>query len=779
MKRFFKPGILFVFFLHLFLPPASAQQRSVLNGYIWDENGEVLIGANIFIDSLLVGSTSNAYGFYSIGLPPGDYEVTFSFIGYEKRIEQVNLRENRTLNITLKERTESLPGVEIAADRHHSQLSSLRMSSNRISSQQLKQIPSIAGEPDLIKAIQLLPGIQATNEGLSSYIVRGGNYDQNLVILDEAIVYNPTHLLGFFSIFNSDILKDSRIYKGDIPAQYGGRLSSLLKVSSKEGNNNRFSGSGGIGTILSKITLEMPVLKKKGSVLFSGRRSYADIFLPLSKDEDVKYNRTYFYDVYLKANYRANEKNQFFLSGYLGRDVFKYKNEYYVTWGNITGSFRWNRLFSSRLFSNLSVIYSQYDYRLGQVADIRGVEWNAGIADLRVKYDFTYYANPSTTIRFGATSSYKTFKPGFIIAASDSSIFNDFKIPESQTLEHAVYISNEHKINARLFIAYGLRASLFQNVGGATIYQFDDNFVKVDSAVYAPGEFFNTYWGLEPRLSIKYLLTGTSSLKASYNRTMQFIHLVSNSTTGTPIDIWLPSNPNIKPQKADQVALGYVKSFEKPSIEVTIETYYKTLTNQIDYKDHADIVLNPEMEGELRFGTAKAYGVELMATRTTGALRGLISYSLSKAEKDFPDINNGQPFPSNYDRRHQFSLMMSYDLKDRWSFSSQWLFLSGAPATFPVGRYEFGNIVVPIFSERNAYRLPPYHRLDVGATLKSIPKKSKRLRWELNFSVYNVYNRKNAWFYFFESTEDNELVTEAYKLYLFPIVPSVSFNFKW
>ena len=779
MKHYFLFFALVLILVGTHAPLADAQQRSVLSGYLWDENGEVLIGANIFIESLQVGSITNAYGYYSIGLPPGIYEISFSFIGYEKQVEQVDLNTSRILNITLTETSESLKGVEISADRQHSQLSSLRMSSSRFSSQQLKQIPSIAGEPDLIKAIQLLPGVQATNEGLSSYIVRGGNYDQNLVILDEAIVYNPTHLLGFFSIFNSDILKDSRIYKGDIPAQYGGRLSSLLKVSSKEGNNTRFSGSGGIGTILSKLTLESPIFNKKGSVLFSGRRSYADIFLPLSKNEDVKYNRTYFYDMYLKANYRANEKNQLFLSGYLGRDVFKYKNEYYVTWGNITGSFRWNHLFSSRIFSNLSVIYSQYDYRLGQLADIRGVEWNAGISDLRLKYDFTFFANPSITIRFGVTSSYKKFKPGYIIAASDSSIFNDFRIPDSQTLEHAIYISNEHKISSKLFLAYGLRASLFQNVGGATVYQFDENYMKKDSTVYAPGDFFNSYWGLEPRLSFKYLLSSSSSLKASYNRTTQFIHLVSNSTTGTPIDIWLPSNPNIKPQHSDQVALGYVKHLQKPNVEITVEAYYKLLTNQIDYKDHADIVLNPEMEGELRFGSATAYGIELMATRTTGSLRGLISYSLSKAEKDFPDINNGRPFPSTYDRRHQFSILLSYDLKTRWVFSSQWLFLSGSPATFPVGRFEFGNIVVPIFSERNSYRLPPYHRLDASATLKGLPKAGKRFRWELNFSVYNLYYRKNAWFYFFESTDDNELVTEAYKLYLFPVVPSISYHFKF
>ncbi len=754
-------------------------QLSVLSGYVLEKSGEALAGANIYIDSLHLGTVSNSYGFYSLGLPPGTYQVTYSFIGFQDVTKSVKLLGDVILNTSLYQSPEQLESVEITTDRHHSQLASNRMSSSRISSQQLKLLPAITGEPDLIKAIQLLPGVQATNEGLSSYVVRGGNYDQNLVILDEATIYNPTHLLGFFSIFNSDILKESRIYKGDIPSQYGGRLSSFLKVTTKEGNSTRFSGSGGIGTILSKLTLEAPIIKDKASVLISARRSYADIFLPLAKDPEVRDNRGYFYDLYLKSNYRINEKNQLFLSGYVGRDVFKYRNDYYVTWGNIAGSIRWNHLFSSRIFSNLSVIYSQYDYRLGQTADITGVEWNAALADVQLKYDFTFYVNPSNTIKFGISSSLRKFKPGYIIAAGDSSVFNDFAIPESQALEHGIYFSNEQKISPNFFITYGVRGSLFQNIGGATIYNFNDAFVKVDSTVYEKGELFNSYFGIEPRLGMKILLSPTTALKASYNHTIQYLHLISNTSLGTPIDIWMPSNPNIRPQFAEQAALGFVKQIRKINIELTVETYYKDMKNQIDYKDHANIILNPELEGELRFGNSESFGIEFMANKSTGDLRGMLSYSLSKTTRYFADVNNGKPFSSPFDRRHQFSILLAYSPGNRWNLSSQWLYLSGSPATFPTGRYEFGNIVVPVYSERNAYSLPAYHRLDLSVTLKGKVKPDQDFNWDVNFSIYNVYNRKNAWFYFFESNEDNELITEAYKLYIFPLVPSLSFNFRF
>jgi hypothetical protein len=749
-----------------------------ISGYVTDETGEVLIGANIFTKNSGQGTSSNAYGFYSLSLNEGKYTLYYSFMGYKPDSLSIVLTSDKHFNVILKPRPNILTGVQITS-KGFSELSSLRMGMTRISNQYLKQIPSLSGEPDIIKALQLLPGIQATGEGLSSFNVRGGNYDQNLIILDEATIYNPSHLLGFFSIFNSDIIKNAQIYKGIFPAKYGGRLSSLLEINMKEGSNKQFTGYGGVGTVASRLSLETPLFRKKGSLLISGRRSYADIFLPLSKNEEVKNNKIYFFDSYLKTSYQINEKNKVFLSGYMGRDVFKYKNEYYVTWGNVSGTFRWNHLYSPRLFSNLSLIASSYSYRLGQTGSTSAVEWNSSLSDYKLKYDFTWYLNPKNTLTFGISSSYKYFNPGYTVSASDSSIFNDFTVPRYNTLQHSVYIENDQKPGSKLLISYGIRATLFQNMGEATVYNFDDNFNKIDSSYYSKGKVYNSYTGFEPRIRIKYILPGHSLLKGGYSHLIQFLHLISNTTTGTPLDIWLPSGPNIKPQFADQISFGYEKYILKNSIKFSIEGYYKELRNQVDYKSHADIILNPEMEGELRFGSAKAYGLEFLLQKETGKWQGMLSYTLAKISKKFPDINKGLVYPANYDRRHDLSVLVSYETEKRWKFSAVWVFLSGSPTTLPVGRYEFGNIILPVYSERNAYRLPPYHRLDISATRKGKIRPGKKFYGEWNFSVYNAYNRKNTWIVFFKTDKDNPLVTEAYKLYLFSIVPSISYNFKF
>lgn len=752
--------------------------KSVISGYVKDEYGEVLIGAHIYIKELKTGSSTNNYGFYSLNLNHGSYHITWSFIGFKSQSRIVEINNNMELSIELVAQTEELGTVQIESNRY-SQLRMLRMSSIQISPQTINKIPSLAGEADLIKAIELFPGIQPAGEGLSNFVVRGGNYDQNLIILDEAIVYNPSHLLGFFSIFNPDVIKSARIYKGDFPAKFGGRLSSLLEVNMKDGNSSQFSGSGGIGTVASRITLEIPILKNKGSVLISGRRSYIDIYLPLSKDEDVKNNNIYFYDSYLKANYQINKNNKIFISSYFGRDLFKYRNEYYVNWGNITGTVRWNHLFSPRVFSNLSIVYSRYDYRLGQTADLTGVEWNSSLSDIRLKYDFSWYLNPKNTVKFGLSSSSNTFEPGYIIAGSETSVFNDFSIPSAHTLKHSIYLSNEQEIGSRLALSYGLRGSLFQNIGEATIYNFNDNFEKIDSSFYPQGKLFNSYWGFEPRLGLKIVLSSTSALKASYSHTIQYLHLISNTSTGTPLDVWIPSDPNIKPQSADQLALGFFRSILQDKMEFSFEVYYKKMKNQIDYKNHADLILNPELTGELRFGEMESYGIEFLFQKKTGKWQGMVSYTLAKAVKMFPDINDGRAFPAGHDRRHDFSLLSSYETGTRWRFSATWVYLSSPPVTLPLGRYIFGNVVLPQYSERNAYRLFAYHRLDLSATLKSKQRTDKKIHGELNFSIYNVYNRKNAWFIYFQADENQPLVTEAYKLYLFPIIPSVSYNFKF
>lgn len=778
--KFLSQILLIIIVLPVFVQAQNRENsKFTISGTLREETGEIIIGANIYIDTLQYGTTTNAYGFYSLSLPEGDYWVKYSYMGYGLVEIFTTLNNNIWKDVVLTREAKELDGVQVVSKKSPSQLQSLRSGLFQITSQSLKLLPSIGGEPDLIKAIQLFPGIQAAREGLSNFNVRGGSFDQNLIILDEATVYNPSHLLGFFSIFNSDVLKTSKIYKGDIPVKYGGRLSSLLEVNLKDGNSQRFSVSGGIGTVSSKVTLETPIFKKKGSILVSARRSYADLFLPLSNNEDIKYNKIYFFDTYLKANYQINERNRIYLSGYLGRDVFKYKNEYYVTWGNISGTFRWNHLFSPKLFSNLSLIVSNYDYRLGQTADISGVEWNSSLSDLKIKYDFTYYMNPRNKLSFGFSSSLMQFKPGYIIAASDSSIFNDFSIPNSRSLENSIYLGNEQKIGSWLIVSYGIRASWFLNIGPSTVYNFNSDFEKTDSINYNDWQVYNSYLGIEPRVSSKFSLSEKDAIKAGYSRTLQFLHLISNTTTGTPLDIWIPSSPNIKPQIGNQFTVGYFREIMNGTAEFSVETYYKEMQNQIDYKDHANIVLNPEFEGELRFGNVSAYGLELFFHKNTGKWQGLISYTLSKVTKKFPDINDGNPYPAGFDRRHDLSTLISFDSGKRWKFSATWVFLSGAPATFPIGRYSFGNVIVPVYSGRNAYRMPAYHRLDVSATLRGKIRKDKRFYGEWNFSLFNVYNRKNPWIIYFKSDDINPLVTNAYKLYLFPIVPSVSYNFKF
>jgi len=754
-------------------------EKYSISGNITDSHGESLIGANIYVSELNVGTSSNNYGFYSLTLSKSIYNIAYSYIGFNTETKQVILNKNLVCNITLSPVRENLDGVEIISEPIQNQIQITDLNSYKIPASVVNKIPVLLGEPDILKVIQLLPGVQAPGEGLSGLVVRGGNTDQNLFLLDEAPVYNASHLMGFFSIFNNQAINDVTFYKGYMPSIYGGRLSSLLDVRMKEGNYNRFSSSGGIGTISSKLTIESPMLKQKGSFLVSGRRSYADIFLSLSDNEDVKNNHLYFYDLNLKMNYRINPRNKIYLSTYHGRDVFKFRNEYYLTWGNLTQTFRWNHVFSSKLFSNLSAIYSKYDYRLGQAADIAGIEWNSSLSDVSLKYDFTFYHNPNSTIRFGAASCLHSFKPGFIQATDPSSIFNNFTIPGSKALDHALYFDHNLTLTTKFTLNWGLRFSFFQNMGNAVIYNFDENYEKTDSTVYEKGEIFNSFAGIEPRISLNYLISQGNSIKGSYTRTKQYMHLLSNASTGTPLDIWIPSNPNIQPQSADQAVFGFFKTLDKTGLEFSTEIFYKWMKDQVDYKEHADLILNPEVEGQLRFGKATSYGLELMINKTKGKFNGWISYTLSKSEKEFADLNNGNSFPSNFDRRHNVSVNLNYNINKRMRFSVNWIYLSGAPLTLPVGRYIYGNMVVPLYSGRNTYRMPDYHRLDLGFILRGKQKPDRKISGEWSFSVYNTYNRKNAWMIYFQTDEENNMVTEAVKMYLFPIIPSISYNFKF
>ncbi len=759
--------------------PSTKKQRYTISGYVRDTRGEELIGANVYIEDPSVGTVTNIYGFFSLTLPEGSYQLRCSYIGYQLFEDTLELTGNTRYSILLEEEAQDLEKVVIRSDLHEGKFQKTDVSTHWLQSKTIKEIPSLLGEADLSKAIQMLPGIMAPGEGISGFIVRGGSYDQNLILLDEAPIYNASHLMGFFSVFNNDIVKDVHIYKGEVPAKYGSRLSSLFDIRLKNGNQNNFGGSGGIGTISSKLMLEGPIVKNRGSFLLAGRRSYADIFLPLSSNEEVKDNRIYFYDLNLKANYRVNEKNRIFISGFMGSDVFKYQNTYYLKWGNFTGSLRWNHLFTERLFSNLSLIYSRYQYKLGKTTTLSGVEWNSSITNVGLKYDFSFYANPKNTIRFGMHVNYFSFRPGYIQPADKTSIYIDYEIPPSQALEYALYLSNNQELTEWIDLEYGIRMTLFQNMGKATVYRFDEHYEPIDSVVYGSGTIFNSYFNIDPTLSINIKPGPLSVITTSFSRSHQNLHLISNSTAGTPIDIWIPSSPNIKPQRANQYFLGYTRNALFGVLELSLGGYYKKMYNQIDYKEHADIILNPELEGELRFGWGRSYGFESIVKKDEGKLTGWISYTLSRSEMKIDGVNHNKIFLANYDRLHDFALVSQYRLTNRWTVSLNWVYASGSPVTYPTGRFRYGAIVVPVFTDRNQFRMPAYHRLDIAASLKGKQKPGRRFTGEWSFSIYNVYNRKNAWLIFFKSNEDNPEMTEAYKLYMFPIIPSISYNFRF
>ncbi len=762
----------------VFLTLGADGKNPTLSGKVKDQtNGEELPGATILVKELGIGTATNVYGFYSLSMPAGDYTLVISFVGYQTLEKKIRLFNNLTLDAELAPKQEVLKEVVVTDKRSLDNVTGNEMSVVKIDINTIRQIPALMGEVDLIKAIQLLPGVQTTSEGSTGFSVRGGNPDQNLILLDEATVYNASHLMGFFSVFNNDAIKDVKLYKGDIPASNGGRLSSLLDVRMKEGNIKKFSGTGGLGTIASRVTLEGPFQKDKSSYIFSARRTYADIFLHFAKDKDLRDNNLYFYDLNAKVNYSLNDDNRFFISAYLGRDIFK-NPDFKMGWGNNTISMRWNHLFSKRLFSNFTLIKSHFDYSLGiPEGNSESFEWSSSLDDLSMKADFGYYPNPSNTLRFGYSINHHHFLPGTAKGLGEGSMFTEYALPQSNALEHSLYLSNEQTLLHGLTVKYGLRADLFQNMGYGVVYHFDENYQALDSSVYKGGRIFNSYPGLEPRLSLNYLLDSASSVKASYARTHQFIHLASNSASGNPLDVWFPSSPNVKPQTGDQVSLGYFRNFFDNALETSAEIYYKKNYHCIDFKDHATLLLNPQLEGELRYGTAESYGLELFLRLEKKRVNGWVSYTLSKATRKVKEINGGKPYHSPYDKPHNISVVFNYLINKRISAGLNWVFASGAPVTFPTGRAIIGNKVVPVYSDRNAYRMPSYHRLDLSLTLKGKDYPGKKWHGEWNFSVYNAYARKNPWVINFVQDETNPNTTYAEMTYLFSLIPSVTYNF--
>jgi len=752
--------------------------RYTISGHIKDAStGEELIGATVMMDGIGKGTVTNTYGFYSLSLNPGLYQLRFSYIGYEDQIKSVNLTQDMFINIELVEDILELEEVTIRAEGPRSHVKKPEMSVNKLQIKSIKRIPTLLGEVDVIKAIQLLPGVQASSEGASGFSVRGGNPDQNLILLDEATVYNASHLMGFFSVFNNDAVKDIKLYKGDIPADYGGRLSSLLDVRMKEGNMKKFSGSGGIGTISSRLTLEGPIIKDRTSFLIAGRRTYADIFLPFAKQEDVRKSTMFFYDFNAKLNHIFNEKNRLFVSTYMGRDVFE--NVFArMAFGNQTYTVRWNHLFSGKLFSNFTLIHSRYDYELGTPeGEANSFTWKSRMKDYSAKADLNYFITPEHTLKFGGISTFHDFEPGNARGLGENSLFTEFIMPSNYAIENGLYLSAESSVGERWNFKYGLRFSSFHNIGPATIYNYDKDYIALDSTVYESGNFFNHFGGLEPRLAMSFMLDDVSSLKASYSRTRQYIHLAQNSTAGTPLDVWFPSSPNVNPQISDQVAVGYFRNLWGDRLEASVEAYYKKTDNAIDFRDHASLLMNRYMEGELRIGEGTSYGLEFLVRKNSGRLNGWVSYTYSKTERIVPEINNGEAYMAPYDRPHDLAIVLNYEITKRIWVSGNWVYTTGMPVTFPTGRFEYMGNIAPVYSNRNAYRMPDYHRLDLSVSLSGKDKPQRKWRWDLNLSAYNAYARKNAWTINFVQDELDPNVTHAEMTYLFSIIPALTFNF--
>ena len=768
--------------------PALPVGRYTISGYLKDaKNGEVLIGATILVKELNTGTTANVYGFYSISIPKGKYSLVYNYVGYQSVTKTIDLKENVKLDIEISETIKELSEVVISSEREDVNVKSIEMSVNKLDIKTIEKIPALLGEVDVIRSIQLLPGVTTVGEGASGFNVRGGGVDQNLVLLDEAPVYNSSHLFGFFSVFNPDAVKDVKLVKGGIPAQYGGRISSILDVRMKDGNNKKLAVNGGVGVIFSRLSIEAPIVKDKGSFIVAGRRSYIDVLAKPFLKGDLKDAKFNFYDLTAKANYSVGSKDKVFLSAYFGRDVFGAPG-FIFNWGNATTTFRWNHVFGDKLFLNTSLIYSNYDYELGFGEKGKDAfNWKSKIINYSVKPEFTYFLNPKNTVKFGGQSTYYDFVPGKATFSSTNES-NDLSLKDKYALESGVYIANEQKAGARFVLEYGLRYSLYQFMGKGLAYTYKDTTPGIRKALlstknYDDWKTIKQYGNLEPRLSVKYDLTETSSMKVSYNRTTQYLHLISNTTASTPLDVWTPSTNNIKPQIADQVALGYFKNFGKDNMyESSVETYYKYMRNQVDYIDNANLLLNEYLEADLLNGTGRAYGAEFYLRKTKGKLNGWISYTLARTERKVDGINQGNWYPNRFDKLHNLNVVPSYDLTKRLRFSANFVFATGTPATFPTSRIEIQGFIVPQNSEekRNNYRIPVYHRLDLSVTLKAKIKAGRKWDYDWVFSVYNVYNRRNPFSIFFQANKDDPQVTEAIRYSIIgSFVPAVSFNFNF
>ena len=760
------------------------EKTATLSGYLKDKNtGEALIGAALVINDLQVGTTTNAFGFFSITVPKGNYQVHYSFIGYSHQSEAIDLASSRTKDFVLQEEPPVLEEIIVNAVApdvvNEVQASKMQLQPNAV-----QQRPSLFGEVDVIKSLESVPGIKLHSDGSTFYSVRGGSRDQNHIMIDDAFIYNPSHLLGLFSTVIPDAVNDITLYKGDMPASYGGRLSSLLDIRTKKGNDQHVQVWGNVGLISTKLGIEGPLKKNRSSFLVSARVSRLKW---LFKMGDPSIKQFHFYDFTGKANFRLNAKNRIYFSSYTGSDnFFTFSNG--LSWTNTAGTFRWNHIFSDRLFMNTTISGSGYDYFL--YTDVAtNTRWNSHISNGTIKTDFTYFLKPENQITFGLSVAGYSFNPGNL--KSDTVISQQPTVSVKNSSELVAYINHELNLTKKWAVSYGLRFTTWTNTGEAFEFTFDKNNTVTDTLFYEKGETYKTYFTVEPRLTLRHILNETSSLKATASRNVQNIHLISNSISPfTSLEVWLPSSINMKPQAANQITLGYYKSFNSKGMVFEAETFYKSMSNQIDFESHAETLLNPLLEGELRFGKAKAYGVEFLVKKEAGRLHGWAGYSYSRAKRKFDDINNSKVYNSFYDRPHQINFMLAYDISLRWNLGLNFNFTTGAPYSSPISFYSFNGQQVPLYGQKNNDRLPDYHRLDLSGTVRLNKNPEKKFQHHLSLSVFNFYGRKNVLFVNYNKAvgadgtiavpstllDTNYVITQ---FYLLRFIPSITYNFKW
>ena len=771
MKKILSLSIFIFLFANL-----NAQNKFSISGSVVDASrGEEIISARIKVKDQAFGASSNEYGFYSLTLPEGQYTLVVTAYGFITQEKIIDLKENMQITFQMGIPVEELDEVNVSAIRQDANVKDAIMGVERLDPKQLAKIPVLLGEKDIIKSMQLLPGVKSAGEGSSGFYVRGGAADQNLILLDEAPVYNASHLLGFFSTFNSDAIKDAVLYKGNQPANYGGRLSSVLDIKMNEGNNKRYNVSGGIGLISSKLNIEGPIVKNKGSFLVTGRRTYADLFLLATKD--FKDTKLFFYDLNAKANYRISKKDRIYLSGYFGRDKLGLGNTFGLDWGNATGTVRWNRIVNDKLFSNTSFIYSSYDYKININSGDVDFTILSKIEDFNLKQEFQYFLNTRNKLKIGANVIHHNVTPGQIDAKSDFGL-NVKKLAKTPSLESAVYILNDWAWTENINVNYGARMTMFNVMAnGDEQFRYDDEGNVSETTKPKRNQVQQTYYNLEPRVSLSYSYSKSASFKAAYARNVQNIHLISNATSASPTDVLLTSTLNTKPELADQVSVGWFKNFKENSYEFNVETYYKTMQNQVDYRNGANSQANEKLEGELLYGIGRAYGLELILRKKTGKFTGWVSYTLSRTERKVDGISNNEWYLAKQDRTHDLSVVAMYDINAKLNVSALFVFYTGNAVTFPTGKYEVNGETQFSYTERNAGRMPNYHRLDVGLTW--ITKNTAKFESSWNFSIYNAYARENAYQITFRENEDDPTKTEAVQTTLFKLVPAVTYNFKF